>query len=90
MVVALELATLGVLLHSVAPALPDRLPESLALVLCFLGSFVLHHRCAAARLLGKAGCALERPRDMPVLMQLVIPCRPCAPCALHCVRRGTT
>ena len=60
MVVALELASLGVLLHSVAPALPDRLPESLALVLCFLGSFVLHHRCAAARLLGKAGCVLER------------------------------
>ncbi|KAK9846402.1 hypothetical protein WJX81_003101 [Elliptochloris bilobata] len=46
MMVALELASLGTFLHGVAPALPDRLPEALALVLCFLASFVLHHRAA--------------------------------------------
>lgn len=46
MVVAIEVATLGTFVHGVAPALPDRLPESLLLVALFLASFVLHFRRA--------------------------------------------
>lgn len=59
MVVAIEVATLGTFVHGVAPALPDRLPESLLLVALFLASFVLHFRRAphgAAALGTRAFC----------------------------------
>lgn len=59
MVVALELASLGTYLHDVAPVLPDRLPESLALVACFLASFVLHHRCASLAAARAAACGMQ-------------------------------